>query len=191
VHKGGKTLQAKTSKGRIGSPIPPSNDSFPLHLRGMYRQSRPGTGTYLDVRRYAAIDARTDAPHKYGARLGFVDIAGNIKVPRPAQQFRTEMWHRTFPEGPDNPAYPAGRHSFAVGCIGVHSLHVPKDKRREKGSITTLPGASSQRPLPTTFGRKCSNSQITCTGIGKIMSLGIPICHLHIVLLPPLVTKVL
>jgi hypothetical protein len=121
--KGGKTFQYKTSEGHIGSPILPSNDSFPLYLRGMYRQS-------LDVRRYAAIYALTDAPRRYGARLGFIDIAGNSKVPRSAQQFREEIRHRTFPEGPDNPASPVGRDSFAAGPIGVHSPDVPKDGRR-------------------------------------------------------------
>jgi hypothetical protein len=48
----------------------------------MYCQRRPRTGAYLDVRRYAYIDAQTDAPHRYGARLGFVDNAGNSKGPR-------------------------------------------------------------------------------------------------------------
>jgi hypothetical protein len=45
VHKCGKTLQNKASEDHIGTPIPPNNDSFYLHLRSMYRQSRPGTGT--------------------------------------------------------------------------------------------------------------------------------------------------
>jgi hypothetical protein len=98
----------------------------------MYHQSRPRMGAYLDIRQYAATDARTDAHHRYGARLSFIDIAGNSKVPRPAQQLRAEIRHRTFLEGPDNPASPVGRHSFAVGYIGVHSPDVPKDGRRDQ-----------------------------------------------------------
>jgi hypothetical protein len=93
----------------------------------MYRQGHPRTGTYLDVRRYPAINARTDAPHQYGARLGYVHVAGDGKIPWSAQQFRAEVQHRPFPGGPDYPASPVGGHSFFVGRIGVHSPGVLGD----------------------------------------------------------------
>jgi hypothetical protein len=82
-------------------------------------------GTYLDIRRYSAINARTDAPHRYGARLGFIEVAGDGKIPRSAQQFRAEIRHRPFPKGPDHQASPVGGHSFAVGRIEVHSPDFP------------------------------------------------------------------
>jgi hypothetical protein len=135
VHKGGKTLQDKTGQSNIGSPVPPSHDSFPLHLRGMHRRGHPRTGAYLDVQRYAAIYARRDAPHRYDARLVFVDIARNSKVPRSNQQFWAEIRHRAFPEGPegpDHPASPVGRHFFAMGRIGLHSPDVCKDGIRNQ-----------------------------------------------------------
>jgi hypothetical protein len=66
----------------------------------MYRHSRLGTGAYLDVRRYAAFDARTYVPHRHGARLGFIDLAGYGKIPRSAQQFRAEIRHRLLPKAP-------------------------------------------------------------------------------------------
>jgi hypothetical protein len=59
----------------------------------MYSQGRPRTGTYLDVGRYPAIDAQTDAPHRHGARLGFVDITGDGKTPRMAQQCWPKVQH--------------------------------------------------------------------------------------------------
>jgi hypothetical protein len=127
-----ENLQDKTGEGHTGNPIPPNNDLFSLHLRGMYHQSRPGTGAYLDIRRYAAFYARTDAPHRYGACLGFVDIAGNSKITRSAQQIWAEIRHQTLPQYPDNPASPVGCHSFAVGRIRVHSPDSPKDGRRDQ-----------------------------------------------------------
>jgi hypothetical protein len=98
----------------------------------MYRRIRPGTGAYLDVRRYAAFDALTDAPHRYGARLGFFYLAGYSNIPRSDQEFSAEIRHQTLPRSPDNPASPVGRHSFALERFGVHSPDVPKDGRRDQ-----------------------------------------------------------
>jgi hypothetical protein len=132
VHKGGETFQDKAGESHIGAPIPPSNGLFSFHLRSMHRESRLGTGAYLDVQRYTTFDARTYAPHQNGARLGFVDLSGYSKIPRSAQQFRAEIRHRTLPQSPDNPASPVGCNSFALGRFRVHSPDVPKDGRRDQ-----------------------------------------------------------
>jgi hypothetical protein len=71
-----KTRLVRATLG-LQYPPPPILDSFSLHLRGMYHQGRPRMGTYLDIRRYPAINAHIDAPHRYGERLGFFDVAGD------------------------------------------------------------------------------------------------------------------
>jgi hypothetical protein len=146
----------------------------------MYRQSRPGTGAYLDVRRYAAFDPRTYAPHPYGARLGFV---GYSKIPRSTQQFQTEIRHRALPQSPDNPASPVGRHSFALGRFRVHSPDVPKDGRRDQIQHFQKPPVSSLCLPPLGENAPIPRSHVP---VWTIMLLGLPICHLRIVLFPPL-----
>jgi hypothetical protein len=64
-------------------------------------------GTYLDVGRYPAINAQTDAHHRYGARLGLVDVTGDGKIPRTAQQFRPKIRHRPFSGCPDHQSSPS------------------------------------------------------------------------------------
>jgi hypothetical protein len=132
VHQGGKTFQDKAGESHIGALIPPINDSFSFHMQSMHLQNRLGTGAYLEVRRYTTFDARTYAPHRHGARLGFIDLARYSKLPRSAQQFRAEIWYQPLPQSPDNPASPAGHHSFALGCFIVYSPDVPKDGRRDQ-----------------------------------------------------------
>jgi hypothetical protein len=154
--KVGKTFKTRLVRATLSLkyPPPPSHDSFPLHLRGMYHQGRPWTGTYLDIRRYPAINARRDAPHRYGARLGFIDVSGDSKVPWSAQQFRVAISGRNtasnFSRRPQSPS-PPGRPSFL--CCGAYwSTLSRRPGRRERESSTTLPEASSRRPLPTTLG---------------------------------------
>jgi hypothetical protein len=98
---------------------------------------------HLDVRWYAAFDAQTYAPYRYGACLGFIDLAGYINIPRSAQQFRVEMRHQTLPQIPDNPASPVGRHYFSLGRFRVHSPDVLKDGGRDQIHHSQKPTVSS------------------------------------------------
>jgi hypothetical protein len=136
VLEGCKTLQDENGERDIGSPIPPGHDSFNFNLRSMYHQGHPWIGTYLDVRRYSVINARTDAPRRYGARLGFFDVAVDDKIPWSDQQFMAEVRHRPFPGCPDRPASPVSGHSF---CGAYWSTLSRRLGIREKESSTTLP----------------------------------------------------
>jgi hypothetical protein len=146
----------------------------------MYRQSRPRTGTYLDVHKYADIDARTDVPHRYGAILGFINIAGKLgRISDFAQKYGVKLF-------PKAPITQPPRSPVFLLLWGV--LEYTLQTSRKTGEGIKYNTARSLQPAD--FGIKCSNSQVTCTGIGTILSLGLPVCHLPIVLLPPLITNV-
>jgi hypothetical protein len=127
--KVGKSFKTRLVRATLGLQYPPEMTRFPFICEACTIRAILGRGAYLDVRRYAAFDARTYAPHRYGARLGFTDLAGYSKIPWLAHKFRTEIRHRNIPQ--------------SLGRFRVHSPDALKDGGRDKIQHFQKPPVSS------------------------------------------------
>jgi hypothetical protein len=148
------------------SNIPPAMTRFPFicescTLRAILRREltwTPGDIQLLMLERMRLIDIA----HAWASST----LHGTARHLGRISNFRQKYGIDLFPS--DQITQPPRSASFL--CCGTYWITLYKHPGRwGRGSSKTLPGDFSQKPLPIAFGRKCFNSQVTCTGIETIM----------------------